>query len=196
MYAVKLDLADRKTLFRAAVAPNDLVSGHKDTRVDFGKSKGKNARIEPRVHFPDTHVVAVENGRVRACLRCENSFLSRRILGEGRIAIEMILAEIEQHRDPRTKLLHPLELKTADLQNGPIPLVGYAADKRHTEISAGKNLLTGRSENFSRQRGRGAFTVGTGDRDDGRLAKPISQFDLAQDRNPPSRCFLQQNILA
>jgi hypothetical protein len=107
----------------------------------------------------------------------------------------MIFADIKEHGDPRTKPFHPFELKAADFDNSPIPIIRAASDQGHAEIATDKSFCSVCFKNLADQCRGGALSVGPGDGDQRQRQRAICKFDLADDFDAALAGLLEKHIV-
>src|SRR6267378_5720858 len=104
----------------------------------------------------------------------------------------MIRREIEPNRDRRSKTLNRLQLERADLnrEHVKLRLIAHYLGERLSDVAAGNGSLSASVQHLRNQFCRRRFAVGTGDRDDGALAKLPAELELADHFG-----FLRREIL-
>src|SRR6516165_10447846 len=101
------------------------------------------------------------------------------------VPVEVIRREVEQYCDARLESANSFELEGRYF--GHDPGVGAdsldLADQRVTDVAADAHLQTATAQQVSEQCRCRRLSLGSGHRDDRRLAEPIGQLDLTDDRN-------------
>jgi hypothetical protein len=129
-------------------------------------------------------IVAVEHGPVLARLRREEARLRVAIVGEARMAVEMVVGHVQEAADVRAEALDPLELEARHLGDADVPLGLEGRDERRAEVPARERAPAGRREREADERRRRALAVRSGDPDDRTREPSRCDLDLARDRDP------------
>ena len=105
-----------------------------------------------------------DDGNVLAGHRDEGVALRVRVIAEARVAIEVVVGDVEQRVSTRTKRGDALCLKARDLDDMDVvgPADGIA--ERGSKISAEENTLARRLEDRGHKRARRALAVGATDK--------------------------------
>src|SRR4029453_3633913 len=121
VHALNFHMAQRESFFAGTVTPNNFLRFRKNAFVDFGEAEGDNSCAPSLPQAPYEWIVAIENRDILCCLVFEDPLLGTAIGGKVRITVEMVFRQIQQHRQPRTELLNPLQLEVAYFYNSHFP---------------------------------------------------------------------------
>jgi hypothetical protein len=119
----------------------------------------------------------------------DQTFLHRRIMFKRAVAIDMILADIDQDTDRGIERRRKIDLIRRHLDDVDPPHAWrLQRQDRGADIAAHLGVVTGDAHQMRDQRRRGGFAVGTGDGDKRRLrrmtaALPAKQFDVTDHFN-------------
>src|SRR5262249_11956449 len=194
MDALNLYARERKALLRSRAAPDDLVVCRVHALFYGRPAERHDTRADAPPHAPYERIVAVEYRHVVGFLRGEDALLRRAVVGEARVAVEVVFGQVQQDRDPRAEILHPFELEAAHLDDAPVPILAGEADERCADVAADERVRAGGFEHRADQRRRRAFAVRAGDRDERRTYKSIAELDLAHYLHAAPHGGLQQRI--
>ena len=130
-------------------------------------------------------IVGIQHGPIGRLLLGKNARLRRRIFVDGRVAIEVVGREVEQHRDPRLERLRALELKTARLDDVD-RLFRRGLDlraQRQADVAADEDAVAAGLEHAAGQRRGRRLPFRPGDGDDAAAQPAGRELELARDRN-------------
>src|SRR5208337_2239829 len=139
-----------------------------------------------------------EDGFVLRGLVMENPHLCRRIVGKGRVAVEVVLGDVEEDYRMRPEGLYGFELKAAYLGDHVpcLPAAQHVIDQGLSYVAAYKNMAEGLLEDAAEECGGGSLPVRAGNRDNGLLYEARSQLDLAHDPRPVAPRLLEKGVVA
>ena len=134
--------------------------------------------------------VAVVDADHRAAARLDarrHQRLERGVVRHGAMAVEMILADVEQHADRGLERRRQIDLIGGDFQH--VSAAGGEGRQRqggHADIAAHLHVAAGRGQQMRGERGGGRLAVGAGDGDQRAIlavggALAAEQFDVADD---------------
>ena len=132
---------------------------------------------------PALAIVRVEYGVAFRLLQLEQSRLGSGVLLEGRVTIEMVRTQIEQHRNVGPEGLNRLQLEGGELQCVPglRTILVQEIGERPIQVAARTAGHTRSAQDAADHRRDGALAVGARDADDPAPAESCGQLDLAPD---------------
>jgi hypothetical protein len=123
----------------------------------------------------DDGVVAVED---HLPVLAEDARLGGRVGLQGAVPVQVILGHVEHHGRRGLEALHPVELKTRQLQH-PDPRqcvggepIGQGVEQGRADIAGHGHVPADAAQQMAGERGGGGFAVGAGDGQHGRVVGP------------------------
>ena len=143
-------------------------------------------RRQPR-HIAHHRVVIVQHRDVVFRLVVENLALGSDIVLHRAKVVKMVFRNVANARSARMEMHIALELQPRRLRDDDVANTRFQRvfGDRHADVAKHKRVSSAVFEDFARQRGAGRLAVGSGDADKLRVAKPIAEFDLADDLDSP-----------
>ena len=174
------------------VTPDDAASGVAAPRVaapcsiSRSPTAGRPSRHAPFELRRHAGVVPVEQRQVALALVLEHAELGGHVAGVGRVAVEVVLGEVEEHGDTRPKALHVLHLERRHLGDDDRPRRRLAGDEGDgmADVAGDDHRETGARQDGAGQLGGRRLAVRAGDGDRRRVEEAIGELELAPDGHP------------
>ena len=163
------------------------VEGHVGVGVVAEGAERDDARLAPRGLRGRERVAVRDDGDVVGRHALEGVALGAGVRVEApRVAVEVVVRDVEQRVGPRVQGGHALGLEARDLEDEHVPRLVHDLGERGAEVAADEDLLARRREDRARERGGGALAVGSADERDGRGDEARGELHLA-DHLAPAR---------
>ncbi len=173
-------------LVAAGCPPHDrVVREHDALRRHLAHREQQTVRTRGRGELECAGIVGVEDGPVRRLLPGKDARLCSGVFLDGRVPVEVIGREVQQHRDPWPERLRALQLKAARLDHVD-GFVGRRFDlgaQRQPDVAADEDAVTTGFQHPAGQRRRRRLPFGAGDGDDPAAQPARGQLELAGDRH-------------
>ncbi len=194
----QLEVSGREPLLAPLVAIDDLPVPVEDPFAQFMfPAEGKEPRLQFRSMLPDQLVIPVEDGEIAGGLVLEDTQLGVDVVLIGRIAVEMVLADIQQCGNAGAEATDPLQLEGADFSHNCIHRFPgfYQFYEWVADVTPHVGSMAVGSEYLSDQGGCRCLAVGAGDCHDRCADEAAGKFDLADDLPSRRLCGNEQRMI-